>query len=414
MNGYGFSNRSTRRQFLSRSAKASAVMTFSTTAPGILCQAAAQDPQNERILVVVELAGGNDGLNTVIPHRDPKYRDARPNLRIDSADVIGVNDEIGLHPSLRGLADLLEQGQFSVVQGVGYENPNRSHFESMDIWHSCQRKGEPRLDGWIGRFVEQDSDAALSDPAAIHLGHDKQPFALMSRDVRVPSIQSLAQFRLRGGESPRFRAALDQIIEGQSASKSNDLLGFVQSSTSNAIAASRRMEAAGMKYQPSQSYPSSGLGQKLETVAKLIAAGLQTRVYYVQIDGFDTHANQPEAHAALLREVSEAVSTLVSDVNAHGDGNRLLVMCFSEFGRRVAENASDGTDHGTAGPILLAGENVRAGLIGKHPSLDDLDQGDVRYHTDFRQVYASVLEDWLGCQSQSVLGGKYEKLDLFG
>jgi uncharacterized protein (DUF1501 family) len=173
------------------------------------------------------------------------------------------------------------------------------------------------------------------------------------------------------------------------------------------------MESAGMKYKPSESYPTSRLGKKLETVAKLIASGLQTKIYYVRIDGFDTHASQPDAHAALLREVSEAVSTLVRDVNAHGDGDRVLVMCFSEFGRRVAENASDGTDHGTAGPILLAGNKVKAGLIGDHPSLTHLDNGDLKHHTDFRQVYAAVLENWLSCASQAVLGDKYKPVQLF-
>jgi uncharacterized protein (DUF1501 family) len=402
-----------RRKFLSRAAMTSAVVTFANTTPGFLCQAAAQDRRNDRILVVVEMAGGNDGLNTVIPHRDPNYRQARPKLGIESDAVLSIDGEIGLHPSCRGLADLLEQNQLTVVQGVGYENPNRSHFESMDIWHSCQRKGDIRTDGWVGRYLEQAGLDGLSDPAAIHLGHDKQPFALMSRDIRVPSIQSLEQFRLRGAESPRLRAVIDQLLKVERDEASDDLLGFVQSSTSNAIAASQRMDSAGMKYQPAQPYPESGLGKKLETVAKLIAGGLKTRVYYVQIDGFDTHANQPDAHAALLREVSEAVSTLVRDVIAHGNGERLMVMCFSEFGRRVAENASDGTDHGTAGPILLAGQHVKAGLVGEHPSLTDLDQGDLKYHTDFRQVYATVLEDWLETDASAVVGGNYEKLGLF-
>ncbi|MDF1841728.1 MAG: DUF1501 domain-containing protein [Rubripirellula sp.] len=413
MNNHSLFQLESRREFLKRGAAASAVMTFSMTAPGILCQAVAQTPRNDRILVVVEMAGGNDGLNTIVPHRDPGYTKARPQLAIDGDSVLKINSEIGLHPSCRSFADLLEQGQFAVVQGVGYEQPNRSHFESMDIWHSCQRKGEVRQDGWLGRYLEQSGAAESNDPAALHLGFDKQPFALMSRDVRVPSIRSLSQFRLRGGESPRFREALDQLLESDGDRSGNDLLGFVQASTSNAITSSRRMESSGTMYQPSKPYPASGLGEKMATVAKLIAGGLQTRVYYVRIDGFDTHANQPDAHAALLREVSEAVGCLVSDVSAHGDGDRLMVMCFSEFGRRVAENASEGTDHGTAGPVLLAGAAVKAGLVGRHPSLTDLDQGDLKYHTDFRQVYAAVIEDWLEADSSPVLGGDYEALELF-
>jgi uncharacterized protein (DUF1501 family) len=173
------------------------------------------------------------------------------------------------------------------------------------------------------------------------------------------------------------------------------------------------MESTGIRYQPSSPYPTTGLGRKLQTVAKLIASGLKTKVYYVRIDGFDTHASQPAAHAALLREVSDAVSSLVNDLNAHGHGDRVLAMCFSEFGRRVAENASEGTDHGTAGPMLFAGTKLRPGLLGQHPSLSDLDQGDLKYHTDFRQVYAAVLQDWLGCPSSPTLLGNYKKIDLF-
>lgn len=398
-----------RREFLGTAAAGSVVMTFGSTAPSVLCQAAATSPQDERVLLVVEMAGGNDGLNSVIPHSEDGYRKARQKIGISKSDTASVTDQIGFHPSMRGLADELEQGRFAVVQGVGYENPNRSHFESMDIWHSCVRKGEPRQDGWIGRYLDAAELGNMPDPPAIHFGSEKQPFALTSRNIRVPSIQSLEQFRLRTGDvSPQtIRQLADQGREG-----ANDLLGFIQTSTSSAIAASERMESSGVKYQPSESYPTSQLGKKLETVAKLIASGLQTKVYYVRIDGFDTHANQPDAHAALLREVSEAVSTFVRDLSAHDQGDRVLVMCFSEFGRRVAENASDGTDHGTAGPVFLAGNKVKAGLIGEHPSLTDLDNGDLKYHTDFRQVYAAVLENWLACDSESVLGGKYEPLRL--
>ncbi len=379
--------------------------------PQVLCRAAESSQESDRVLVVVELAGGNDGLNTVVPHSDAHYAKVRPTLGIDRAETLSVTPDIGLHPSLRGLADLLEQGRFAVVQGVGYENPNRSHFESMDIWHSCLRKDQSRHDGWLGRYLEAAGVSDSQDPSALHLGHEKQPFALASRDVRVPSIQSLDEFKLRADESDEFRAAIGALA-APARTGGDDLLEFVQSSTSNAIMASERMESAGTRYKPSEAYPTSGLGRKLETVAKLIASGLKTRVYYVRIDGFDTHANQPDAHAALLRETGDAVSTLVRDVNAHGDGDRVLVMCFSEFGRRVSENASDGTDHGTAGPILLAGNKVKAGLIGKHPSLSDLDQGDLKHHTDFRRVYAAVLENWFSCASEPVLGGKFEAVEM--
>ncbi len=399
-----------RREFLCRAAAGTALVSFAATAPRALTAAAAASPSGDRVLIVVEMAGGNDGLNCVVPHSHEAYKAARPKIGIKKPDTLSITDSLGLHPSLRGLADLLEQGRFGIVQGVGYENPNRSHFESMDIWHSCQRKGEPRQDGWLGRFLDAAEISDLRDPSAIHLGAEKQPFALMSRDIRVPSIESLEAFRLRAGDTDAFRDAIRELATGHQGE--NDLLGFVQSSTSTAIATSARMESAGMKYKPAESYPSSSLGKKLETVAKLIASGLQTKIYYVRIDGFDTHANQPDAHAALLREVSEAVSALIRDADSHGYGDRLLVMCFSEFGRRVAENASDGTDHGTAGPIFIAGNKVQPGLIGDHPSLTDLENGDLKHHTDFRRVYAAVLQTWLSCPSESVLGGKFAPVKI--
>ncbi len=409
--------RQTRRAFLSRTIAGTAVVTFGTTAlgttaPALMCQAAITAEDDDRILVVVELAGGNDGINSVIPHSDPAYQKARPKLGIAKADTLAVTDKVGLHASLRGFADLLEDGHFAAVQGVGYENPNRSHFESMDIWHTCQRKDQNRSDGWIGRYLQSAGLAAIQDPAALHLGSEKQPYALMSRDIRVPSIQSLEQFRLRGSGRPQFKNAVRDLSRVARGGE-NDLLGFVQSSTDSAIKASERMESAAVAYTPTAPYPQTGLGKKFETVAKLIASEMQTKVYYLRIDGFDTHANQPAAHAALLREVGDAVAVFVNDLIDHGQGDRVLTMCFSEFGRRVAENASDGTDHGTAGPIFLAGTKIRPGLIGKHPSLTDLTQGDLKYHTDFRQVYAAVLEGWLQCPSAAALLGDYPPVELF-
>ncbi|MEL6108435.1 MAG: DUF1501 domain-containing protein [Planctomycetota bacterium] len=400
-----------RRQFLTQLSAASGVMAFGATAPQVLCHAAAAGGDKDRVLVVVEMAGGNDGLNSVIPHSDPAYKKARPKLGISKAACLPIDNEVGLHPAMTGFAELLEQNRFGVIQGVGYENPNRSHFESMDIWHSCLRKNQARDDGWIGRYLQANGAITSGDPAALHLGADKQPFALTSRDVRVPSIQSLDEFRLLDNGSVDLRKAIGNTTAAQS-SAANELLGFVQQSTTSAVEASDRLESAGMQYKPAKKFPNSGLGKKLGTVAKLIAGGIKSTIYYVQIDGFDTHANQPDAHAALLRQVSDSVSSLITDLNQQGHGDRVMVMCFSEFGRRVAENASDGTDHGTAGPIFLAGNAVRSGLIGKHPSLTDLDQGDLKFHTDFRAVYASVLENWLGCESESILGGRFDPVSI--
>lgn len=402
----------TRRSFLRTAAYGSAVLTFGTAVPDFLRAATRMSRADGRRLVVIELAGGNDGLNSIVPFQEPVYRELRPKLAVPEADVLKIDEHLGFHPSLRGFADLLESGRLAVVQGVGYEQPNRSHFESMDIWHTCQRKEDTRTSGWLGRYLDVGASTAGSDPRAIHLGHDKQPFALMSRAVRVPSIRSLDEFRIQGGDDQAFRQVIQELAEAR-RNPEDGLLDFIQSSTSSAIAASERVTSAGHNYSAAATYPETELAQKLLTVARLIDAELATTVYYLQIDGFDTHSQQAGAHNSLLRQVAESVRSFLDDVTAHGHADQVAVMCFSEFGRRVAENASEGTDHGTAGPMFVAGTAVRPGLIGAHPSLDDLQDGDLKHHTDFRQVYAAVLEQWLQCETAPILLGQYNPVPVF-
>ncbi len=228
-----------RRSFLRRAGLGTAVLTFGGRVPQVLA-AAARESRAERILVVIELAGGNDGLNTVIPFRDDEYRRLRPVLALPATQVLKITDELGFHPSLRGFADLLQAGQLAVVQGVGYDTPNRSHFESMDIWHTCQRKEENRTDGWLGRYLAQAGESAGGDPGGMHLGEEKQPLALLSRAVQVPSIRSLSQFHLAGSDHARLHTAIRELTE-PSRDSDNDLLDFVQSGTSSALRASQRL-----------------------------------------------------------------------------------------------------------------------------------------------------------------------------
>jgi uncharacterized protein (DUF1501 family) len=384
-------------------------------APRFWLEAAAAEPgtPGETILVVLQLSGGNDGLNTVVPVTDPDYRRARPSLAIDAGRALSVAEGIGFHPAMRGMADLLEENMLSVVQGVGYPNPNRSHFESMDIWHTCKRKTDRRVDGWLGRYLDASQEQHGSDVPALHLGRDKQPFALATRQVRVPSVRSLDEFRLSFANQEELVRSIDELSQ-LNRPKSDDLLGFVHTSTATALSASRRVADVSQEKEPPVTYPTSALSKDLQTVAQLIDAGLSTRVYYVALDGFDTHARQADAHSSLLRTWSDAVTTFVRDLNQRGHADRVLVVAFSEFGRRVQENASRGTDHGTAAPMFLAGKSVKSGLIGDHPSLTDLDQGDLKFHTDFRSVYASVLEKWLGWPSESIVGAKFPLIDAIG
>jgi uncharacterized protein (DUF1501 family) len=402
----------TRRDFLKGALGASAVLSFGGTVPRFLAAAAAAEaePTADTVLVVVQLSGGNDGLNTVVPFADDVYRKKRPKLAIPADKVLKLDDRLGLHPSLTGLRDLFDRGELGIVQGVGYPQPNRSHFESMDIWHTCRRKADRRNDGWLGRFLDASVKGDGGDVPALHLGDEKQPLALAADHVRVPSVASLDRFRLQASDAELTKAVAD--LTAAERPKGNDLLDFVETSTTGALAASRRVESARGAYATKAEYPDTDLASKLRTVAQLIDAGLGTRIYYVTLDGFDTHSQQADAHTALLSQFGGAVGAFVRDVTEHGHGKRVLVTAFSEFGRRVEENASGGTDHGAAAPMFLAGGRVKPGLIGALPSLTDLEDGDLKFHTDFRQVYAAILERWLRWPSASVLGEEWKPADV--
>ena len=401
-----------RRGFLGRAMGASAAVVAGGRLPAALLHAAEQAGGNsERVLVVVQLSGGNDGLNTIVPYDNEIYYEQRPQLAIPKNDVLKIDDSLGFHPALRGFADLLESDRLAIVQGVGYPNPNRSHFESMDFWHTCRRKTELRQEGWLGRSLKALPAEGRSDIAAIHLGEKQQPLALTSLGLPAASLRSLDEFRLRLDDRSDLKSDIETLaaVERDAA---DDLLQFVQSSTTAALDASARMTSAEKPYEPVRTYPASALGSRLETVSRLIDAGLGARVYYLEVDGFDTHAKQPDAHAGLLRQVGDALSVFLDDIEAHGHGDRVVVMSFSEFGRRLAENASEGTDHGMAAPLFLAGSPVRGGMVGTHPSLTDLHDGDLKHHTDFRQVYAALIERWFGCESEGILGKAFAPVDV--
>lgn len=412
-----------RRDFLTTSAAGCGLALGSL--PGPWMQALANSATvHDRVLVVIQLSGGNDGLNTVVPYRDEAYRKARPKLGIATADVRKINDDIGFHPALEGVSQLMESGRFSIVQGVGYPTPNRSHFESMDIWHTCHSKKDRSPEGWLGRWIANAQREAHQDSLGLHLGGEQQPLALVGRGVQVPSVASINQFRWNvqptdvtprevedsdATQRDRSRMEKETIDKNQSI----NLLSFVQSSTASALEASQRLESALKRPEVGGEFPSSPLGEKLRVISRLISAGLSTRVYYVTLDGFDTHSQQPLAHAGLLRQWSEALTAFVKRMEVTGQTDRVVVMTFSEFGRRVAENASDGTDHGAAAPLFFAGPEMPQQIVGEIPNLTDLEDGDVKFKIDFRQVYASVIEQWFGSDSTPVLGASYQSLKLF-
>ncbi len=403
-----------RRDFL----QTSTLVALTPTVPGFLARTArATQPQRDaRILVVIQLDGGNDGINTVVPFRDPGYARFRQVLRLPADRLLKISKDLGLHPAMTDAAKLLENGTLSIVQGVGYPNPSRSHFKSMAIWHSANvalpRGGGERPDpdtnaapGWIGRALDSGRKPADGSAAAMFVGTTTLPAALRSRRSVASAITRLEDSVL----------ALKKGSGGvDAASREDDLAAFVRRSTLDAYATSERMAAVLRAEDRGARYPATGLAGRLRLVARLIKSGGGTRVYYTTQgnNAYDTHYDQPRVHADLLGELAGALKAFLDDLAAAKLAERVLVLCFSEFGRRVQENGSRGTDHGTAGPVLLAGPRLKAGVVGATPRLLDLHDGDLKMSVDFRRVYAAVLRDWLTLPARA-LGAALEPLNLF-
>ncbi len=395
-----------RRDFL----KQSTLLALAPTVPGFLAHTAraARQEQDGRILVVLQLDGGNDGVNTVVPFQDEGYAKHRQVLRLPAAQLLKVTDAVGLHPALADAGKLLESGQFAVVAGVGYPNPNRSHFESMAIWHTARLSPEERNGlGWLGRALDGAARPVRGAPGALFIGPGLLPAALPGRRAVAASLTRPDDFVLPPEARPGRTASLPGAAD--------DLAAFVQRSALDAYATAERMAEVARLQESGARYPTTELAGQLRLMARLIKAGFDTRIYYARQAGYDTHNAQLAVHAALLSEFAGAVRAFLEDLAAAKLAERVVVLAFSEFGRTVKENASAGTDHGTAGPVFLAGPRVRPGLQGAMPSLLDLDPmtGELRVGIDFRRVYATVLANWLSLDAQPVLGGDFEPLPLF-
>jgi uncharacterized protein (DUF1501 family) len=404
-----------RREFLARSS----LLAFSSLVPEFLAKTAhAVEPGKNTILVVVEMAGGNDGLNTVIPYADDFYHRNRPTLRLAKKEVLKIDDQIGLHPSTAPMHKMLQDRQLAIVQGVGYPNPERSHFEAMDIWQLADPKREQKA-GWLARSIPLLQDAMGNVPA-LNLGGNRTslPLALTGTGGGVISINKDQPFQLiLTGSEDRQKARLKLLDDlAKAPINGNDAADFVRRRQVQAYTSLDKLKDVlkpeEVDTRPANSDKENDIQTKLTTIAKLISAGWASRIYYVSFSGFDTHAAQAADHANLLSRLSSAIEGFFREIYVSGPAERVLLLTFSEFGRRVKENGSKGTDHGAASCLFVAGPAVAAGLVGKHPRLDDLDFGDLKHHTDFRQVYATLLDQWLGCDSAAVLGAKYAHLPL--
>lgn len=409
-----------RRQFL----QTSSLLALGSVVPAFVAQTAQVAPVGkDSVLVLIELTGGNDGLNTVIPIKDETYYKARPTLGIPKNQVVKLSDEFGLHPAMRNLDRLVQQGQVAVVQGVGYPNPDRSHFESMDIWQSADPKREKK-DGWIGRSTT--SLQKGGEVPVMHIGARRLPLALTGGGGGVVSVNHRQPYRLElGTNDPEQKKARRKLIGELAQSPPGDkdgLLAFVQRRQTETYTTLDRLEELLKRTRGRQNFFNSADGQrvydqntlveKMQLVARLIQSGFGTRVFYVVLDGFDTHSGQAEDHKKLIGEVADGINYMFQTLQQGGHDKRVVALTFSEFGRRVYENSSKGTDHGSGSCLFVAGPAVKGGVIGKHPSLTELDAGDLRWHTDFRRVYATLLDRWLGCDSRRILHGQYEHLDF--
>ena len=402
-----------RRDFL----RSLALVTGSSTVPLFLRQTAnAADVAplpgfaNERVLVMIQLSGGNDGLNTLVPHGDEHYYRARPNLAVSRGEVLKLTDTAGFHPQMGKLHHVFEHDILAVVQGVGYPNPNRSHFRSMEIWQTSEAD-RVLTTGWLGRYVDCECRGSDNPAPVVNFG-DKQPLTLTAERPRVVTLENPALLKWQPtgatGAEQRAFARINQPLVGRS-----DTLGFLARTASGAQSFYGRLQEAVRHYQSAVVYPEFRFSQNLKLVAQMIAAEFPTRIYYVELPGFDTHATQANRHAALLQELSEGLGSFLHDLHKQGHLGRTLVMTFSEFGRRVAENRSGGTDHGAGSMLFLAGGGVRGGFYGTTPDLNDLQSGDLKHHVDFRSVYATVLEQWLGARAEPILGARYPTMPLF-
>jgi uncharacterized protein (DUF1501 family) len=395
-----------RRDFL----KHASLVALAPVVPSFLAHTAraAVPDKDGRILVVIQLEGGNDGINTVVPFADEGYAQCRKALRLRKEQLIKVNDSVGLHPEMKDAGQLLESNRLAIVQAVGYPNPNRSHFESMAIWHTARFDPEERRGlGWIGRGLDGGPAPRGGVPAAVFVGGGQMPVALRSRRSVASGLTRPEDFVLARDVQPA-RAGLG-------GEPKDDLLAFVRRSAVDGYATAERMAEVVRDGDSTGRYPASKLGQQLGLMARLIKGSIGTRVYYARQPGYDTHATQLGPHAVLLRDLSGALKAFLDDLAAAKVADRVTVLVFSEFGRTVKENSSQGTDHGTAGPVFLAGPSVKAGLVGAMPKLLDPDpkHGDLRVGLDFRRVYATVLESWLGLPAKAALGAEFEKLPLF-
>jgi len=409
-----------RREFLSLSTKGSLLLSLAPGVPWLLLRSTARGAEarrRDRVLVVLQLSGGNDGLNSVVPFQDDAYARLRPTLRLKPGELHKLNPELGLHPRMSGFYRLFQEGRLAVVQGVGCPDQNRDHERAMRAWQTAVPEPDGIDTGWLGRATDHLWKTSQPAPAGVYVGSITQPLAINAAKAIVPSIRGGREALLFGAGADASRGVAGEGSATLAKSEGSSLLRHIKLTMEQGRNANSRLEALSESVSARANYPEFGLAQDLRTIANLIRAEVGIRIFYVElggggIGGFDNHANQIGNHCALLEQLSESVVAFAADLSRDRLFDRVLLMTFSEFGRTAAENGRRGTDHGVAGPVFLAGGSLRGGIHGAHPSLTDLDAGALKHHTDFRSVYATLLQDWLQIPPEPILGSRFPRLQL--
>ncbi|MBV8152579.1 MAG: DUF1501 domain-containing protein [Candidatus Eremiobacteraeota bacterium] len=407
-----------RTSFLSGGAGSLAGLSLAAKSGDFFSRALAQSPlisaapADDHVLVLVNFQGGNDGLNTVVPFANDAYYRYRPTMGISPNDVLRLDDQVGFNPALRPLKAMFDKGQVAVVQGVGYPKPDHSHFRSTEIWQTA----EPERfvsSGWLGRYLDRSGLPAGNLFNALAVA-PILPEALIGQTIDVPAIDNLRGYGLASDKTPAARDAFRAVSSDTSVPFTSPYLAKVAEIEVHAQRGAEELPQLVGGYKTEAAYPATNIGRSLALAAQVVGSRLGTRVIYIQHGSFDTHTNQKPVQDRLLAEFADAASTFYADLAAHGNEKRVLMLTFSEFGRRAAENASRGTDHGEAAPLFMIGDTVKGGVYGDHPSFDRLDNGDLTYTTDFRSVYVTVLERWLGRSAQGIIAGSFQALPVLG
>ncbi|HUZ68806.1 MAG TPA: DUF1501 domain-containing protein [Candidatus Saccharimonadales bacterium] len=376
--------------------------------------ATAEHIHNDRVLVILQLGGGNDGLNTVIPYADPAYLQSRPTIGIPASNVLPLNAEVGLNPVMPSIKALYEAGEVAIVQGVGYANPVYSHFEGLYIWEHADPSMQ-QTEGWLGTLLASQLDGQGHPLTGCALGQVSAPAELLAQNATVSVIESIPTYQVLGGAGRKVAApALYRTTPGVYGMLFDEALSTAEHGIA-ALAGSQSRYTPAVSYTPTNTAHGSktSLAASLQLTAEMIVTQPSVKICHVVLDGFDTHQDETTRQNALLSSVDSAVSAFMQDIAAHGMADRVVLMTWSEFGRRVVENGGNGTDHGAAAPIFVVGKPVHGGILGEQPSLTaTVDSGNLKYTVDFRSVYQTLIRDWLQADPTSVLGASFPELPL--